>query len=209
MKKLLSLVLFLALLTPLAAHAFRVAPVVGLNSHGASSPTFALNNTDPARGLGFVWGGLVDIDLVGPFFIQSGALFVNTKYTITQTGSERSFSGNQLQIPVLFRFSPLDIVSLGAGFYYAKTTGKLGCSGSGTLTCSTPELDYSAAGFKTSDLGLAVSLSSAWGLGPIALLWDARYLHGLSNQVENTAVAGALELKQSDFQLLFGMRFGF
>ena len=137
------------------------------------------------------FGGAVEFDVFSPFRLELGAMYFQRKWN---TDSSVSY----LEVPVTLNYWITSFLSLGAGFYYARSFG--------SVTLSGVTETFSAAGFESDDGGITAALkvnvpvSSSFPDLDI----EARYNYGLSN----VSTLANFKSKFNDFQILLGFRFG-
>lgn len=173
---------------------------VGLMTRGA--PSFEPAVTNLSSPLGFGFGALAAFGVAPGFEAETGLLFAPTVFGQGDPATERKFQ--QVQIPLLLRFTAAPMVSVGAGGYYAMNTGDLETTPAGGTTTTQPLENTNIGG---SDLGLVGSVGVNFSLAPmVSFLVDARYLLGLKDWDER---GGADVAKTRQLQVLAGVSVGF
>lgn len=201
-KTLFSILLTWIVLAP-AAHA------LGIKLEGAANFSTAVDNMaggydHPAK-LGIGGGAEASFGFGGNWSFDAGLLYLQRKYGTDIPGSSVSFTTTQtgIEVPVLVRYWPVHVFSVGLGGYYMKYLGNLnyevtlnGVTGNTTST-------YAAANQTTSDYGLVASIGIDIPIGLMTgLVVDARYEHGLKNNFPSG------DVKFRDFTGIVGVRFG-
>jgi hypothetical protein len=204
-------------LAPAPAWALTLEALGGVNLTNArisgNSPTGAQVQASTSPPPAAVSGGFGVLTNLWPKIdFEADLLIVTRQFTGTTTmGSIPStpFGFTQTQhmyeLPLLLRYYPSPIFSLGGGVYYAKYYGQLADNFSLTngSTLSTNQ-DFGSANQTTSDFGLVVGVrldmpfDEDWGF-----VVDGRLNWGLSN---NSTQPG-FSLRFSDVQLMAGLRF--
>jgi hypothetical protein len=189
--RVVALALLAVTLLPTPARATSIALLGGASLTGSSTSS-AAGVTTPTFDSKVNFGFGVALRFTDNSFLnfELGALYMAREYG-TGAGSDVTF--NMLEIPAMMRFTLIPILNLGAGVYYAYRIG--GNSDGG---------GPAANSFNKSDLGLVASVGLDFPLGPGALVFDARYLFGLSS-IEPASV-GTLYTRNWEF--LAGFRLG-
>ncbi len=157
--------------------------------------------------LGFGGGAYVGVMLHPMFEIDFGALYMQRKFQYDATNGTVVNKFNSLQFPVIARLNFMNMLSIGAGGYYAMAMGDIGVeatpTGGGTTTSTT--MTYANSGYAKSDYGLVGSVALYFPVGPMTrFILDGRYLLGLKDVNKNPAVTD----KWRDLQVLAGLAFG-
>jgi len=194
--KLTGLTVAIAMLAAPAAHALDLAAVGVLNFHNfTADPEFS---NPPDSKLGFGFGGLATFSFAPMVGLQVGALYVPQKIEGSNT-----VTYNTLQIPVAIRVSPIDLISVGVGGYFAAAMGDKTVVDVDTGAESTATFADDNA--EETDIGLLGSVAVKLPVAPlISIVADARYLFGLSEQSTDDTVS----IKNRDIQFLVGVNFG-
>lgn len=159
---------------------------------------------------GVTYGATVGFHLTPGFGIETGLLSVGKKFTqdvanaAPITGIELSYKA--YEVPVLFRFTALPIVSFGAGGYYQNRakTAKMKILGLGTES----DINLTDSGFANTDYGLKLNVRAAFPIMPtMKFLLDGSYKKGLKDLDLNTA--DSVTVKTTEMDLLAGLSFGF
>lgn len=181
------------------AEMLSLSAVGALNVSSVSASNSAATTVYSA-GTGFGFGALASMPIMPAFSIELGALYVPRKFSSTSSLVTTDFTLTQLEIPLVFRFTPLPLISFGLGGYLGLGLGNVHTAvGSVKLDNS-----YEIAGISKTDLGLLASAAFRLPLAPtFGLLVDARYLMGL----KNSSTVAPTETKFRDFQLLAGVNF--
>jgi hypothetical protein len=192
-----------------AAPMFSVSGAVGLNFANPSISN-SVSTSSPTTNATFGGGALADVNFYGDFQAEIGLFYLPYSYSISVTGGSTSTQTTYkfIHLPFLVRWSPIPILSVGAGGYFGFGTGTIDSQvnlGNGTST-STSSVTYQQQNFNTTDFGLIFSAAGDLPLGPIVSLFvDARYQLGLTdlnNDVNAT-------FKMSAFMILAGVRANF
>jgi hypothetical protein len=192
-----------------SAPLFSVAGTVGFNF---ANPTVSTGTGTNSTTTNATFGGgiIADLSFYEDFQIEAGALYLPYSYSnsiITGTTSTQ-YTYKFFHFPVLVRWSPLPILSIGAGGYLGFGTGTIDSQvnlGNGTST--TPlSSSYSTANFNSTDFGLVFSVAGDLPIGPLVSLFvDARYQLGLVD-LNNDLTA---TFKMNAFMVLVGARLNF
>ncbi len=175
--------LLLISLTPNAAHAFEVTPLLGLNY---SAPTEQVSGNDLhwVGNSGMAYGLMASINLFTPLFdFESGALFLSQK-SQRDNGAGLTITDNtqSIQVPLLIHYNFDRNVSIGAGAYYG---------------FAEPSADFANSGRTSTDKGALLDLRIRFEITSLlSLILDARYQHGftnLSNAVNDTYYTRSLQ----------------
>jgi hypothetical protein len=178
-------------------------------------------------GTAFGGGVLLSQAIMPAFSIETGLLCLprSMSQTVTLTGSVSStltanYSFTYWQIPLLFRFHFLKILSVGFGGYYAHAIGNIKYTESSPNAALNSSLfqegtmyqGYEEGDISRSDYGLlyAVGANVPLPFVPLSLYVDGRYAMGLKNihtgQLTSVNVADSDNNKWHDFQLLAGFQ---
>lgn len=196
MKKILAvLVLGMSVISANNANALDVSVVGGFSLY---SPSYdpSINSSAkiaPTFGALLGFGGMG----VGLFSFETGLLSVGKKnsYSVLTTNTE--FSMRAWEVPFLVRFNLLPIVSVGAGGYMQKYTGK--------LTAAGVDVSYDSVGMKTTDFGVKLNARAGLPIAPLTSIFlDVSYKRGFVDLSKTAAT-----LKNSEMDLLAGINFGF
>ena len=198
--KILGLTAVLFLCSWSQAHALSVSALGGLGWTNPSISTPGVTNVSSKLGAGY--GGAIEIGLVPFFSLEADVLDMKRKFQFdTAAVAGIGESANYLQIPVMLRFSPLSLVSVGGGFYYANGLGNVSTSVGGVAGA---DQTFAQAGLKNSDFGMVLSGRLRLPIMPlVGIIVDARYLLGLTN----VATDPTATIKYRDIQTLFGINF--
>src|SRR4051812_9451419 len=84
----------------------------------ASNYSISPAPTATSSGLGFGFGATIGFGM-GPFFsLETGALFLAHTFSATVTNTAYTNTYNSVEVPVLFRISPISLISFNVGGYY-------------------------------------------------------------------------------------------
>jgi hypothetical protein len=177
-------------------------PVGGLNFSGTYS-----GQTNPALGFG------LDFGFSRYFSAELDALYTQRSFggTLDAAGDAFTQSQKTVEFPVLVRFHPHSLFSVGGGMYYALYPGNI----NGTLTTfgktKVVNASYQDSSQNQADFGFVVSAAVDIPVpfrvpifSEVGLVVDARYLIGW----ENNSLINTTSLKFREFMILGGLRFG-
>lgn len=197
---------FLAAITSTGAMAHSELSVVGGIDYANAIPSGTpAQTTNTATRIGY--GGGVLFQGGGPMFGgELGALYMGRKYS--NSAATIDMTSKQLEFSALARVWFNRYVGIGLGGYYALAMGDLSFSDGTTAT-------YDAQNLNKNDIGLVGSLNFMVPLSQsVSFNVDGRYLFGLTNLANDTAVAAAaaggvtdFALKNREIQVLFGLTF--
>jgi len=172
-----------------------------------SDPKVSENGTRTSlRGAQSNGGGLLaEFTLGGALGLETGAyVFDRRMETFQNGGNTYNLRGLSLNIPLLVRFYPLKIMSLGAGAYYGTTLGNL--KGTGSTTAGDRNFTPAEAGVGNNDWGVAAAVGLDIPLSDhFGILGDVRYLLSAFN-AGNTNTSS---WRYRDLFLQAGLRYAF
>jgi len=165
---------------------------------------------------GYTLGLVIDKNLVGPFSIMTEFLLTQRTFkedmTIPSEGSSPvtwTEKLQYLQIPILFKVSPLDGAFQPYGFIGPNIGFKLSASAITDSTGSSQTNDQSAL-FNSVDLGLDLGLGLGVEIIPLTTVFaDARYTYGLVDVYNHYNASGAGDLRARDVKWTAGVMIGF
>lgn len=152
-----------------------------------------------SSGNNFAGGLALGIPLVPMFGIEMDGIYARETVTMKQSlsagtatvAADMSLTMSHIQIPVMVRFSPIDLFSIGAGVFGAMGMGDVTQSADvsvtidGTTSAAThteKTETYAAAKLSTVNFGAVGSATLMFPVAPmISVGVDARYLLGLNN----------------------------
>jgi hypothetical protein len=149
---------------------------VGLVNFSMARISFS-NQTAAGYGGGTAFGGgiFASVPFLPAFRIESGLFYVPELYSTFST----VYMFNELQVPILVRFTPIPFLSVGAGGYVGLGIGNVSItSGTNASTSTTYQQQF----LTQFDWGLVASVQLDLPLSPEwSILADARYQFGLQD----------------------------
>ncbi len=201
--RILGFLLVLGTLSALPAQALEVGALGGLNfwGYGFAPPSGTTAPTTKTTG-SLAFGGFVRVGMNPLLDLELDLIYAKKKNAYTSGAGTNVFETSSYMVPVLVRssFIPGNFINVGAGAYYEIGT-------SNGVTVNGVNGAYSDAGVKSHDIGLIGSVQMSLPVMPLVrFLIDGRYLHGLSEQQNDTATNGSY--KNRSIQAFAGISVG-
>ncbi len=192
--------IFALLLLPLlasSAHALEVTALGGLHFGRTNLEAPPVEIKTKA---GLTLGALVNFDVAPMIGVETGLLSNGNKTETTIGSSKTETTYRSLEIPVLARFSIIDIVSVGGGLFFERFGDSTTKAGNTEINAS-----WSSNGFKNTTLGLKLNARLGYPVAPlIKAIFDVSYKHGLTDRAESE-----VNVKDRALAFLVGASFGF
>lgn len=155
------------------------------------------DNEDFESKTGFTIGGIAEIKFSETFAIQPELLYSQQGYNFKTESTDSDFEMNYINIPVMFKYFPIQGLSIEAGPQVGIFVGG-----------ESPDGDDMGDRLKSVDFGVAAGLGYEL---PVGVFFNARYFIGLSDVAdvpdEEEAVFGESSLNNYVFTLAVGYKF--
>ena len=166
-----------------------------------SSTTADIKGLASSSSIGIGGGVLFEGSFVSPIGFETGLLYVHRKNEYKTSSVAYNQGSNWLQVPFGLKFRFAEIISVGAGAYIGYRLG----SPSNDFSLGNSTLaGYNSSNNENFELGFYASAGVTFPVSEsMGIVLDLRYLRGVSNLSEDTAV----NIKSADLMLLAGVQF--